>query len=130
MLLVDGFDKIGQPPQLCSQQFYDNCYRALAPGGILVVNLLADEAETGLYMDRLYAAFDDAVIVIDALDSMNKIAFACRGNALAMEGKTLRERVNKLQDDIPLVLDLTAKSLLSARREISFPALFQAFEIA
>jgi hypothetical protein len=29
-LLVDGFDVLGQPPQLCSQQFYDDCYHALA----------------------------------------------------------------------------------------------------
>lgn len=130
VLLVDGFDKNGQPPQLCSQQFYDDCYRALAPGGILVVNLLADEEEIGLYVDRLYTAFDDAVIVIDALDSMNKIAFACRGNALAMDGKTLRGYVNALRDDIPLVLDLTAKSILSARRARSFPALFQSCDIA
>jgi spermidine synthase len=130
VLLVDGFDKNGQPPQLCSHQFYDDCYRALAPGGILVVNLLADDEETVLYLDRLHAAFDDAVIVIDAFDSMNKIAFACRGNALAMDGKTLKHRVDALRDDIPLVLDLTAKSLLSARRAITFPALFQAFDIA
>lgn len=39
VLLVDGFDIHGQPPQLCSQEFYDDCYRALAPDGLLVVNL-------------------------------------------------------------------------------------------
>ena len=39
VLLVDGFDIHGQPPQLCSQEFYDDCYRALAPDGVLVVDL-------------------------------------------------------------------------------------------
>lgn len=130
VLLVDGFDKNGQPPQLCSQQFYDDCYQALTPGGILVVNLLADEEVTGLYLERLHAAFDDALIIIDALDSMNKVAFACRGKVFAMDGKTLTQRVNALQDDIPLALDLTARSLLSARLAQSFPALFEAVDIA
>jgi spermidine synthase len=29
ILLVDGFDRRGQPAQLCSQAFYDSCYRSL-----------------------------------------------------------------------------------------------------
>ena len=36
----------GQPPQLCSQDFYDDCFRALAPGGVLVVNLHVDHPGT------------------------------------------------------------------------------------
>jgi spermidine synthase len=42
-LLVDAFDEGGQPPALCSQAFYDDCRRALAPGGVLVVNLHVDD---------------------------------------------------------------------------------------
>jgi hypothetical protein len=33
VLLVDGFDIHGQPPQLCSQDFYEDCYRAIASDG-------------------------------------------------------------------------------------------------
>lgn len=39
VLVVDGFDIYGQPPQLCSQGFYEDCYRALACDGVMVVNL-------------------------------------------------------------------------------------------
>ena len=37
--IVDGFDITGQPEQLCSQRFYDDCYNALTPDGVMVVNL-------------------------------------------------------------------------------------------
>lgn len=43
VLLVDGFDIDGQPPGLCSQRFYDDCYQALTASGVLVVNLCGDE---------------------------------------------------------------------------------------
>jgi spermidine synthase len=39
VILVDGFDKHGQPPQLCSTHFYNDCYSRLKLGGLLVVNL-------------------------------------------------------------------------------------------
>jgi len=53
VLLVDGFDRKGQPPQLCSKTFYDDCYGALAQNGILVVNLLGDVADTTVYLKGL-----------------------------------------------------------------------------
>ena len=51
--MVDGFDKFGQSPQLCSQQFYDDCFTALTPEGVLVLNLLGSVADTRTYLDRL-----------------------------------------------------------------------------
>lgn len=40
ILMVDGFDKDGQPDQLSSSSFYEDCFQALTPDGIMVVNLL------------------------------------------------------------------------------------------
>ena len=42
VLLVDGFDLNGQSAQLCTQHFYDDCYRSLAPEGIVVINFAVD----------------------------------------------------------------------------------------
>ncbi|MDO8413984.1 MAG: transferase, partial [Gallionellaceae bacterium] len=36
VLMVDGFDADGLPAQLCSQQFYDDCFASLADNGIMV----------------------------------------------------------------------------------------------
>src|SRR3546814_8340379 len=39
VLLVDGFDKDGQPAELCSSEFYRACHSRLNPGGVLVVSI-------------------------------------------------------------------------------------------
>ena len=121
VLLVDGFDVKGQPPQLCSQHFYDDCFQALAPGGVMVVNLLGDVAETRIYIDRLHTAFCDAVIVIDALDSLNKIAFACKGEVPRLDNYTLKHRIGQLESKHSVILSLTAQSILLARRAEELP---------
>lgn len=77
VLLVDGFDRQGQPPQLCTSQFYDDCFRALAPEGLLVVNLC------GLFnrhlIQRIDASFEGRVLVVRPEDGENKIVFAVKG---------------------------------------------------
>ncbi|WP_084199224.1 fused MFS/spermidine synthase [Noviherbaspirillum autotrophicum] len=116
VLLVDGFDKSGQPPQLCSQQFYDACHNSLAQNGIMVVNLLAAAPDTDIYVERMRLAFDDRLVVIDTLDSLNKIIFACKGNALQVDDATLRRRMRQLKLIHPLVVSLTAQNIMITRR--------------
>lgn len=84
VLLVDGFDLHGQPPQLCSQQFYDDCYRTLAPNGLLVVNLCGPGDEQLLY--RIRRSFDGRVVVtIPRKDGYNRVVFALKGEHLSVE---------------------------------------------
>lgn len=116
VLLVDGFDKSGQPPQLCSQQFYDACHDSLAQDGIMVVNLLAAAPDTEIYVERMRLAFDGETVVIDTLDSLNKIIFACKGKALQADDSTLRRRMRQLKLLHPLVVSLAAQNIMINRR--------------
>jgi spermidine synthase len=96
VLLVDGFDLHGQPPQLCSQQFYDGCYRALAPDGLLVVNLCGPE--DGQLLERMRRSFDDRVlVVIPREDGENRVVFASKGKRLWIEDKAISEPAKKLR---------------------------------
>lgn len=123
VLMVDGFDKKGQPVQLCSQRFYDDCYHALMPDGIMVVNMLGEDASTDMYHDRICLAFNGAMIVIDAPDSSNKIVFACKGNLLSMADNVLKCRISQLEALHPVSLSLTAQSILLKRRLIALQLL-------
>ena len=116
VLMVDGFDRKGQPAQLCSQNFYDDCHRALSPNGIMVVNLLDDPGQAQIYIDRIDRAFGGKLIVIDGLDSVNKIVFACKGSGLDVSENALRSRVEELNQCHPVVLSLTAESIVRRRR--------------
>lgn len=73
VLMVDGFDMRGQPPQLCSEIFYEDCYRALTPNGIMVVNLCDFDYRASLR--RIREVFED-VFLCDCPDRTNRIVFA------------------------------------------------------
>ena len=80
VLLVDGFDGTGQPPQLCSQRFYRDCYRSLSPQGLLVVNICDGQHLIPL----IRRPFRNQVIVTDSdARSANTIVFAGKGDILA-----------------------------------------------
>jgi len=111
VLLVDGFDENGQPPALCSQAFYDDCRRALAPGGVLVVNLHADDAGHDLRARRIAAAFGGHAVQAMASGQANCVVFAVRDGPVTIEqlrsGQWMRalspEGRRQLKDDMALV---------------------------
>jgi spermidine synthase len=113
VLLVDGFDHDGQPEQLCSAFFYDNCHAALRENGILVINLCADDPRLENYLGRLNVAFDGRIALAEADEGENMIAFACKGMNFPPRFKELSERLRQLEPLHPVDLDKTAQKLLS-----------------
>jgi len=95
VLLIDGFDIYGQPPQLCSQAFYDDCHRALTPDGVLVVNLCGPETEAAI--EYLRRSFQDRVLVASPEDSENKIVLATKGEHRWMGEEPCDELMKKLR---------------------------------
>jgi spermidine synthase len=97
VLLVDGFDRGGQPEALCSAAFYDACRDRLAPGGVLVANLHSGDADHARRLDRLRDAFDGHVVVIDADDCENTVAFAGTETPFPPPFEVLVERLRALE---------------------------------
>ena len=98
VLLVDGFDRNGQSAQLCSQRFYDDCYRRLLPEGLMVVNLGAQDPCLAQFIARIRRSFGSA-LVVDSEDYTNRIAFACKGTALSLPHEELCARLGRLERD-------------------------------
>jgi spermidine synthase len=111
VLLVDGFDENGQPPALCSPAFYGDCRRALAPGGVLVVNLHADDAEHDARAQRIADAFHGSAMQAMASGQANCVVFAVRDGPVTIEqlrGDQWMRALSsagqrELKDDIALV---------------------------
>jgi len=97
VLLVDGFDDGEQVPRLASGEFYDACYLALAPHGVLVVNYMSDDPGLDSYLQRLERAFGGAVLCMPALSDPNLIAFALKDGPARLAWKTLRVRAAALE---------------------------------
>jgi spermidine synthase len=110
VLMVDGFDRRGQPPQLCSEIFYEDCYRALSPNGIMIVNLC--DFDYRAFLRRIRGVFDD-VFLCDCPDGTNRIVFARKCERLSHALPQLVRRSKGLSSVHSVDLDYVANQLLS-----------------
>ncbi len=112
VLFIDAFTESGHPAKLCSAGFYDNCYAKLNEGGVMVANLLGSDIKFGTYASRIRDSFEDKVVVVDAEDDGNKIAFAYKGNNFPLSKETLSERIRTLGPNHPIPLHNTAQKIM------------------
>lgn len=76
VILVDGFHADGQPAELCTPAFYRHCARALAPGGLLVVNMQAAQPAFSRMFQRVVKVFHGGVAGIAVDDGDNQVVLA------------------------------------------------------
>lgn len=113
VLMVDGFDLAGQPPQLCSEIFYEDCYRALTPNGIMVVNLCDLGYKASLR--KIRGIFED-VLLCDCPDGTNRIVFAGKSGKLSRTPQPLVRQSQGLSSLHSVDLDYVAEQVLTAQR--------------
>ena len=92
VLLVDGYDLAGQPPQLGSQAFYDHCHALMMNQGVMAVNLHGFHPLYGVLIDRINRAFESNTAEVAANKDGNVIVFA--GKNIPISAHTLRGNVN------------------------------------
>jgi len=85
VLLVDGFDSEGLAPSLCSQRFYNDCYQALSPQGVMVANLHHDDPQHALFTARIRLAFDGNLLEVASQEKSNSILFARKGSPISID---------------------------------------------
>lgn len=117
VLLVDGFDRDGHPGQLCSAGFYDHCYAKLRDGGVLVVNILSGDPKFGTYTARIRESFGDQVVVVEAEEFGNKIAFAYKGKDFPPLATTMSERARNLGPTHTVPLNTIAQKLIQRLKQ-------------
>jgi spermidine synthase len=103
-LQVDLYDAQARGPVYDDRLFYTACRRALREPGIASFNLFGRSC--GPSLNRIAAAFDGRVIVMDEARAGNRIAVAAVGPMIRIEPRQLRERTAAIE----------AKSGLPARR--------------
>ena len=81
-VLVDGYDINGLPEQLASEAFYESCFNALAPDGMMVCNFHVSNFQLNTYLGRIKKQFAGSVIEVSDTSCAHSIVFACRGDTL------------------------------------------------
>lgn len=76
VVVVDGYDAESQVEALSTPAFYRDCARALAPDGMLVVNLWGGDRNFTTCVNRIAKAFDGLVACLPAGRPGNIAAFA------------------------------------------------------
>lgn len=114
-LLVDGFDRHGQPAGLCSAAFYDACRERLGAGGVLVVNLHSNEVLHDGCIERIRQSFDGRIAVVHADDSENTVVFAGTDAHFPPTFAEVVERLRRLQPTHSAGLGDTARKILDCR---------------
>ena len=99
VLLVDGFDHDGQPAALCSQRFYDDCVAALAPSGLLVVNLHYQHPDYPLLVERITRSFGGNAVEIVVEEKTNSIVLASKGRPISPRALSLQRSLVGLSDE-------------------------------
>lgn len=99
VLLVDGFDYQGQPLQLCSLPFYENCKHALTAEGVLVINLHDTHPLYEVFIARLDKVFAGNMVEVATHEDGNVIVFA--SHAVKITPAALRAEVQKYCADWP-----------------------------
>ena len=82
VLIVDGFNMDGQPPELCSQVFYNNCCHALTSSGLMIVNLCGDNDDANIR--RIGKSFGNQISIVTSGDD-DLVVFARKGKSPGSE---------------------------------------------
>lgn len=114
ILMVDGFNAGGQPSQLGSQSFYDNCFDALADDGMMVVNLWGSSDEYDDYLHRIKTSFANRVVVISVDDNLNKIVLAAKSADFSPSPAAIRQNADLLCTAHPLNFQAKSNKLIRA----------------
>lgn len=85
LLLLDAYDAEGIPAALRTRGFYDDCHAALAPGGVLAVNLY--DTDTRQHLAHLRKIFGGRVLRMDEPEMDNHIVFAWTGELPALDAR-------------------------------------------
>ena len=115
-LLIDGYTKLGQAAQLCSEDFYASCLACLNPNGIVVINFSGAVGLNQVYQERIDRIFEQPSVLVMEDDRMNQILFASNGEALATKSEDLLKCSRHLSKTHDIHLDRTAQNFLSQRK--------------
>ncbi|MDP3651648.1 MAG: fused MFS/spermidine synthase [Rhodoferax sp.] len=112
VILVDGFDVRGQPSQLSSRAFYEDCYRSLLPKGVMLVNTDAEHAEHTVLLQRVYKTYHGHFVEVGVPERSNHIVFAAKGMPISARAMSLSWTLGHHPDEVQAQLKTEFQRIL------------------
>ena len=120
LILIDGFDADSRSGGLESAAFYQDCRRVLAPGGLLVANLLSKSPTFLQACMNLDQAFEGQTRLLPLTPGGNLIALGAKNETAWLDEAALRERIGHLQGQTGLDLKPLLERLLAQADGLPF----------
>ncbi|MFA5171067.1 MAG: fused MFS/spermidine synthase [Sulfuriferula sp.] len=98
-IILDAFDTTFQIEILASLAFYQQCADALAPSGVLCVNLWSEHPDFEIYLSRLSSIFNQRILCLPVRKPGNYLVFAFREQP---EHRNFAERAQELETNLGL----------------------------
>ena len=117
VLLIDGFNKSGQPAQLSGDDFYASCFACLNPDGLMVINFSGSSGLGKISQEKIDRVFKRASVLITEDDQRNQILFACKGPSLSTSTQELLKRSIALSAVHDIHLARTLQNFLLQREK-------------
>lgn len=114
VLMVDGYNGRQQASELATEDFYASARDALAPEGVLVVNLWSSDPSYDAYVQRIERVFE-SVVVIPATRRGNMAVLAFVRKPREWRWPKLKERARQLESRFGLEFT----TMLSGIREFN-----------
>lgn len=97
LILVDAFDSTGAHPSVCTSEFHRNARRALAPNGVLSINLwIISRTPYAALLRTLAAGFAGQILRLPVEQRSNLIALGLDKPRSRQELNQLRETAQRL----------------------------------
>jgi spermidine synthase len=113
VLLLDAFEDGRSVRSLATAAFYAACHAALRPGGVFVVNFIADEPRFGTYLARIERVFGGRVLCLPAEDRVNMIVVGLKDRGVRVAIKTLKHAARQLGRRYGLPLERCVRDLVA-----------------
>jgi spermidine synthase len=96
-ILVDGYDGLQIVDALTTEDFFEDCRRALAPGGVFVTNWWSGDKRYFGFLDRLLKVFDGRVLELPSASHGNVAVMAFADAPALTRFDGLKKRAEELE---------------------------------
>ena len=96
-ILVDGFDGLQIVDALTTETFFEDCKRALAPGGVFVANWWSGDKRYHQFVERLFGVFEGRVLELPSASHGNVAVMAFAGAPAMTRFDGLKKRAEELE---------------------------------
>lgn len=114
VILVDGFDGLQIVDALTTEDFFEDCKRALSPRGVFVTNWWSGDKRYFTFMDRLLKVFEGRVVELPAVTHGNVAVMAFRQTPTPTAFDALEKRAEQLVERFGLEFEFFVRGIRDA----------------